>query len=120
MAGNKLSRFERGSEHYATRLKEIPGEMAQRARKGAQLANLFEKGGIDINVYNELVLRYDPEAIESAIRDFGPEFRSHLPEEVKIPPELRPKESWLNRWENDREARQRQVPDGGKGAVEGE
>lgn len=120
MAGNKLNRFERGSEQYTARLIEIPGEMAPRAARGAQLAILFEKGGIDINAYNELVLRYDPEAIKSAIRDFGPDFRGHLPEEVEIPAELRPKESWLNRWEDEREIRQPQVPNGGKGAVERE
>lgn len=118
MAGNPLSRFERNSPAYKARLKEISAEMAPRAERGRKLQNLLDMAGIDINALHELKQRYDSDAIETAIRDFGPEFRAHLPEQVEVPPELRPKESWQNRWERERDARQPQVPNGGKGAVE--
>lgn len=120
MIGNRLRRFDSTSQQYQQGLTEIADEMAPRAAKGAQLKKLLEMAGIDVGTLQDLKLRYDPDVLEAAVRKFGPDFRTHLPEEVKIPAELKPKESWLNRWENEREARQPQVPNGGKGAVESE
>jgi len=66
--------------------------------------------GIDINVYQDLLLRYDRGAIEGAIWDFGPEFRSHLPSE-KVSRGL-PEQDWTTQWEKEHEANQPQQGNG--------
>lgn len=117
MAGNPLSRFAPGSPRYEARIKQIPTEMVPRAEKGRELQILLSMAGIDIGAYQDLLLRYHRGDIDSAIRDFGPEFHSHLPSEEASG---LPEQDWTTRWEADQEDRRDEIASRGNGRVESE
>lgn len=117
MSGS-LKRLAPGTQKYASGLEAV--QVILRRRDAEGVAHWRElAGNPEDNEWKALMEREDWADIVGAIQQHGADFRRYPPLGLGLPP-ADGEVGWQPRWEEERDGRQPQVSNGGKGAVERE